>query len=81
MPGDESLFSWTSATGTELSDFNALEQQVEVKTWLWPLFTESHAILREEFLGLPPVPGHASGAHGDTLEPSRLRGGQLLLGT
>ena len=30
----------------------------DVKTWLWPFFTENHALLREGLLELPPVPGY-----------------------
>ena len=29
-----------------------------MKTGLWPFFTENHSLLREELLGLPPVPGY-----------------------
>eukprot|EP00435_Cladocopium_sp_Y103_P001835 s148_g1.t1 len=63
VPGDESLFSWST-----------------VKTWLWPVFTESHAILREEFLGLSPVPGDVISHGKDRCAPETLKGAKFLLG-
>eukprot|EP00434_Breviolum_minutum_P008017 symbB.v1.2.007072.t1/scaffold422.1/size209270/1 len=65
VPGDESLFSWST-----------------VKTWLWPIFTESHAILREEFLGLPPVPGDVVRSDGlkDRFAPETLKAAKFFLG-
>ena len=30
----------------------------DVKAWLWPLVTVNHSLLREELLGLPPVPAY-----------------------
>ncbi|CAK0805980.1 unnamed protein product, partial [Prorocentrum cordatum] len=29
-----------------------------IGSWLWPLFTDNHALFRENLLGLPPVPGY-----------------------
>ena len=49
----------------------------QVKTWLWPLFTENHALLREELLGLPRVPGYDCD---DQLTASTLVSGTFLLG-
>lgn len=49
----------------------------DVCDWLWPLFTENHALLREELLGLPPVPGYDE--H-DRVRPEALQAGPLLLG-
>jgi len=49
----------------------------DIESWLWPLFTENHALLREELLGLPPVPGYDGK---DRLQPQSLRHGRFLLG-
>eukprot|EP00439_Symbiodinium_sp_Y106_P055952 s1777_g7.t2 len=53
-----------------------------VCNWLWPVFTESHALLREELLGLAPVPGYAEevGAERDHFDAKTLRLGKFLLG-
>ncbi|CAE8617623.1 unnamed protein product, partial [Polarella glacialis] len=48
-----------------------------VEAWLWPIFTENHALLREELLGLPPVPGYDEA---DQLDLASLRPGHFLLG-
>ncbi|CAJ1407549.1 unnamed protein product [Effrenium voratum] len=50
------------------------------REWLWPVFTQSHALLREELLGLGPVPGYDTHGDKDRLAPEQLRGAQLLLG-